>query len=765
MSRGSTRQAKFPGIKALPLQNKEEEKMGTGNKKPPTLPKNRISHAGDYQGKHRPALAARTSRHSAARPAGSETGLLSYAATQQLRASMASYVVRIKDPKDQAESTGFFINNAGMILTCWHVMQPGFIGAVREGVEVEFKGKKYQAQLLRNYSNRNQDLAVLQIQGQDYKHLLRQDFSPAPLAFPFQPADPVAALGYQRQDRMEDALLLRGYIDPENTPLTIPLTNARQKVFARLKCLGIIFRRTHSDAGMSGAPLLDTRSGCVVGVMTGVLDNQALFQLTGRWTPEPLGFGVPLSAVPEGWRDFASACNVFNYEPALDNDIVPQSKEFLRHESFTERPHWAALVEEFLHDPQRRSGYLLFVGGEGEGKSAFAAHCIQNTIEPIFHFVRRHESEPGWADPERMLRSLIAQLLRKNGGEIFGQPLLDRLSAPRSEKDVTKVLAASFADMLERLSLVLTAEDKREVIWIDGLDEAFGPTGEYHDTPGLPGLLPAQLPPGIYGVLTSRPGDHLHWLREEGLCQQHLLEAKRATNIADVQHFFMQHANDVDPPLAPDFIARAATRTQGNFYIAVQKLAEIKRHPTAPRDPEAMPASVEGYHAEVYQRVKMYARRKRIREGDVRLLLGLLAEARESLTPNHLEAFDLSDGAEQILEWAADYFRQRPVQRAPHLPFEFNHISIPEFLSGQLTRNDRRKIHRRLAEISRYWHQLDDHARHYALRHLPSHLIATEQWDELCDVLTDFEYLQTALGVLPATAAAAEAGGQGGTHA
>jgi hypothetical protein len=68
-----------------------------------------------------------------------------------------------------------------------------------------------------------------------------------------------------------------------------------------------------------------------------------------------------------------------------DDDIVLQQTEFARHRGFTERPTWTALVEDFLADSQRRAGYLLLIGGAGEGKSAFIADCIKKASEPVFH--------------------------------------------------------------------------------------------------------------------------------------------------------------------------------------------------------------------------------------------------------------------------------------------------------------------------------------------------------------------------------------------
>src|SRR5262249_48068731 len=155
----------------------------------------------------------------------------------------------------------------------------------------------------------------------------------------------------------------------------------------------------------------------------------------------------------------------------------PQSKEFERHRSFTLRPRWSDHLYRFLTDSQGRSGYLLFVAGEGEGKSAFIADCIQDTIEPIFHFVRR--TEPGWDDPERMLRSLTAQLCRKYPVTV-NRELEDRFQKARSAAARNNAAAEILADVLERVSRIIVSEDEREVLWIDGLDEAFGPTGRYH---------------------------------------------------------------------------------------------------------------------------------------------------------------------------------------------------------------------------------------------------------------------------------------------
>src|SRR5712692_1887106 len=54
----------------------------------------------------------------------------------------------------------------------------------------------------------------------------------------------------------------------------------------------------------------------------------------------------------------------------------------------------------------------------------------------------------------------------------------------------------------------------------------------------------------------------------------------------------------------------------------------------------------------------------------------------------------------------------------------------------------RQDLHRQLAEACLRWRALDDEARVYALCYLPTHLREARRWDALCDVLTDFDFLQ-----------------------
>src|SRR5207245_4144303 len=126
-------------------------------------------------------------------------------------------------------------------------------------------------------------------------------------------------------------------------------------------------------------------------------------------------------------------------------------------------------------------------------------------------FIRRNRGRCD--DPGAMVRSLEAQLRRKHG---LVAPLVT------SGADLAGLQEALLAT-LRRVSTKLEDEGKRrkerlrEIVYLDGLDEAFGPTGRFGRV-ALPGVLPEELPDGIFVVLTSRPGEHLPWLADPALC-------------------------------------------------------------------------------------------------------------------------------------------------------------------------------------------------------------------------------------------------------
>ncbi|WP_201097224.1 hypothetical protein [Thiocystis minor] len=422
-------------------------------------------------------------------------------------------------------------------------------------------------------------------------------------------------------------------------------------------------------------------------------------------------------------------------------EFIDQTSEFVRHRDFIARPGWQHRVETFLAKQATEGGYLLLTGGEGIGKSAFIADRIRRSSEPVYRFLRH--TQPGWDDPLTLLQSLRTRLWQKHGVDAAPELRRHQREVPQAPVDAATVL---LQDQLVRLGAVLAASGETETIYVDGLDEAFGPVARYHDLPGLPGLLPGHLPARISAILTSRPGDHLGWLADPSLCCQHRLEDFSDGNRKDVECYLNNHAASVEPSLTPDFVRDAAQRIDGNFYVALRVLENIRAAPAAPRAPEQLPENVNVLHQQTWARIVRRAGKDDMDELSVRAVLGFVALAAEPLSQDTLNAL-APNGTESVLTWAAEYFAPRPARRDSTAPWVFNHSSAKEFLVGQLSQQEREALLAALANGCAKWRELDGCARHYALRYLPQHsLSATNRAQLAASTLLDYDYLAAAVG-------------------
>src|SRR5688572_8453483 len=147
---------------------------------------------------------------------------------------------------------------------------------------------------------------------------------------------------------------------------------------------------------------------------------------------------------------------------------IPDFHEVLhRHHEYVGRDWLKRQVEMAIENTVSEHGpaYILITGKPGTGKSAFVAHQVSSQVGTVYHFIRRGEGNLD--DPEILLNSLTAQLRR-----IYALPMRveeRNLSAPDM-----------FHRMLKQVSRKLE-NGQHQVIWIDGLDEAFGPTGRFSD--------------------------------------------------------------------------------------------------------------------------------------------------------------------------------------------------------------------------------------------------------------------------------------------
>jgi len=220
---------------------------------------------------------------------------------ERLRELLGRWVVKLVGP-DGAVSSGFLVSDEGHLLTCWHVLQPG--RDPFEELTVEYRDCEVQAQVLKELSNPNCDVGVIQVNEEGLQKLKEAGLEPAPLGFPpgFRggriKADSVAAFGYQRAKTFGKPLLLRGAIDADNTPFSLEV-NIPGATGGYQTCICFSCRSSEVDKGMSGAPLLNLNTGFVEGIVCAVPGpkNLAVTVAKGETHRYPWGLAVPLSDV------------------------------------------------------------------------------------------------------------------------------------------------------------------------------------------------------------------------------------------------------------------------------------------------------------------------------------------------------------------------------------------------------------------------------------------------------------------------------------
>lgn len=307
-------------------------------------------------------------------------------------------------------------------------------------------------------------------------------------------------------------------------------------------------------------------------------------------------------------------------------DIIDCSAELRRHGVLVGREWLKRRLDRFLCGTD--AGYFLLTGGPGVGKSAFVAEQVRaNTGPTVYHFIKR---QSGWDEPDAVLRSLTAQLRRK-----YVLPLTQaeqRASADRA-----------FSIALDRVSGILKRSngEKTETIFLDGLDEAFGPTGRASGVP-LHQVLPDHLPDRIKIVVTSRPGQYLHWLRRRAQCLEVDLDSHSECNLDDIRAYLTEQNRDRELGLEAGFIERLVDASAGFFAAAVLYLREqpdlLDTLKAWQAEPSLVPQGMTGWLADEWERMVSSAQARGLPQRAVHCVLGLLALCREPLSREELVA-------------------------------------------------------------------------------------------------------------------------------
>jgi hypothetical protein len=411
--------------------------------------------------------------------------------------------VRISTPN--WHGTGFFVG-PGLVLTCAHVLRGGDEAAVALGeLSLTWLGRALSLRRILTCEPAS-DLALLEVASSEHPCVLLGEL--------YCSGDDVFAYGFP-------GLRTAPAIDKSSIRCEPLAGSVEGETYAQNETL-LKFKSAQVDRGMSGAALLNRRTGSVCGVV----------RRTRARSSDLGGYAIPTAVVlatipslralqtqyhrqPSEWIDVASRGGkaVYSVVPETLGEVAARDVlgsgehtplfrgkyaalrasyaspaalfESLRMDRFQDRAGLEERVQAFMREENR--GYLIVEGKAGLGKTAFMAHLVQK-FGYCHHFIRQAST------PEDMLRgveSLAAQLVRRWDLEVYLDPGALHAVADRSEF-LSQIVRSAARQRNER------APGEPIVVLVDALDEA----GELREN--IFGL-PEELPELVYVIASRRP--------------------------------------------------------------------------------------------------------------------------------------------------------------------------------------------------------------------------------------------------------------------
>jgi hypothetical protein len=401
----------------------------------------------------------------------------------------------------------------------------------------------------------------------------------------------------------------------------------------------------------------------------------------------------------------------------------------------------------------QRERALLITGDPGTGKSAIVAELVHRN--PGGQVLAYHCCQWDVADTlkaSRFVRSIAAMIVGKLEGyaALMEDPTVqEALSQSQCEADPGSALERGILTRLEHLH---APEDGPRYLLIDALDESLlAPPGSLTIVDLLASRLD-RLPAWLKIVATTRKEapvlDRLAGLRAETLA------AQSPENLADVRQFL--EARLSSPNLAEKLVESRLTasvvtealcvKSSGNFLYVEQALRGLENGVYQLTQLDALPPGLGGLYTLRFERQFPDG----AAFGSAKRLLDVVVAAREPLMEPQLAAateLDLEEELPVVLEQLSSYVPARlDAEGQPR--YAIYHKSLDDWLTdrsrrGKLHSASAKRGHERLAAAC--WSEYRGGAQQmsgYALRHLATHLLVTERWDDLESLLTDLSYLE-----------------------
>jgi hypothetical protein len=401
---------------------------------------------------------------------------------------------------------------------------------------------------------------------------------------------------------------------------------------------------------------------------------------------------------------YASVASTVLFErPGLAPDAGDPYAELVREAaSFVGRQFLRDAIQGFLKE--RDSGMFLLTAPAGLGKSAFLVNWVDQRGSRARFFYRYW----GHDSPLACARALYAALHERRCPGLPFDPPNEIREAP-----------AKLDALLQEVSRRLPAGET-EVLVIDGLDEAAGA----RPADAVP--LPERLPRGLYVLLAARP----EWLQGRPVpstVQHYALVPESPENLADAGQYIAEQLAYREVRLPPALTGKFIQQVAGNFLI-IKIVCDMLPADIAEAQAERVFAGIHSL-ADAY-RVYWDRLGEQIGAEELRIvddLLALMLAALAPVTEEQLAA--ILGGPPQSCQRGLSHVRRflaTALVPGEAVTYRFFHASFREFVAGR-TREAATALQRRWAEYCLGWRKLDGYARVYALRHLPSHLIAVSR--------------------------------------
>jgi WD40 repeat protein len=446
-------------------------------------------------------------------------------------------------------------------------------------------------------------------------------------------------------------------------------------------------------------------------------------------------------------------------------------------EGFTGRGWVFEEVDKWVRRGNGR--FFILTGEPGVGKSAIAARLTQVRDDVIAHHFCI-AGRTGTVRPATALRSLAAQLgdnLPGYGKALAGtvSPIhlsvnveinAETMTAGKITGVVIEHLYAS--DPEEELGILLRAPLSElpvppapVLILLDSLDEAATYRGDVNLVTLLAGV--DDLPPWVRFICTTRPEQRV--LRYFDGAAPYVLAAESQMNLDDIRQYVLNRAGgekmraclreaEAEPQALADLVTGLS---DGNFLYIKILLNDVETGQQSLKDLDILPQSLdEIYHG--------FLNRFAVSEWEERYqpILGVLAVAQEPLTEDQVAGFAgiRRTRVRQYLGVAVQFLDQDEDEHGSRT-YALFHQSLRDYLLDEERNKDywcapedqhRSIIDHYLENDRRRWSGCD----RYGLRHLPVHLAAAGQAQDLRELLLDFDWLQAKLDATDAGALIAD---------